>query len=812
MLEECFHRAIRALWLVEADVRRSQIDRCQLRHIAREVDQELIVFTRIEGLAAVAKQRVGDRNAIGVGETLEWTHIAEVVDGRLQLAMNRFGAEIQRWRPGFLEAEGHFVLIGRLHIARRQGIDNLVLAIFVIARQRLAQLRQTGRRAVRVGARVGEVLRRKGRAASATHRDVGRDRHRVAAQGRIHLEARIAVDVPHGGQARLVLVLHFQEGRLRVVLVLERFITHTQRQQQVRGCLETVFQIPRALFTERVGDGRELVASDVIAQVAQRAAGAGRCRNAHAALARDGRARHAGAVVGPPAATGEEVARRYRLDLGLVEAAAQRVGAKAPFDVETARIDDVFRARGQDVAGDVLRVGVAQTRRARIDRRRDLEQVGVVTGEVVLVRRLRTAIQGGDGQVVSQVADVAQGVDLGAVVVDVDAARARVDDTAAGAGRVIEAAVRIIHFRRVAQRREFKAVIVGDVPVDLGHVALDLGVTLAPADGGIVGGHAEAVDEAFFGFGFLGRGKEEQLVLDDRAADVSAVHLLVPRIFGARQAQRAIGIDVVWRAGIAVVDVFRRSAQRFRFPGHDAARFPGVGAALGDDVDDAADRAAEFGAEAAGQHLRFSDRAEWQLGGAQAGQRVGDRETVDVVRVLGRCAATERCTAGKARVGGGGVWRELNDGFDGAADRQRCQFAGIEGSAAAGAAGVDGGAGAGHLDDLRTAGRCCGGGEDGFAVAANAGLDVDGADDTAVTQLGHAVRATRQRAGNETALCIRGQGAADTDVGILDENLHIAARGDGTEDTTRCIRLRHCRRHCRHANHCATKGQAQCVN
>ena len=75
-----------------------------------------------------------------------------------------------------------------------------------------------------------------------------------------------------------------------------------------------------------------------------------------------------------------------------------------------------------------------------------------------------------------------------------------------------------------------------------------------------------------------------------------------------------------------------------------------IGTALGHHVDHAAGRTTEFSAVIAGDHLLLRNAVERQGGGTQVGQRVGNREAVDVEGVFRCCRTTERCGVAVAGV------------------------------------------------------------------------------------------------------------------------------------------------------------------
>src|SRR5690606_26713943 len=113
-------------------------------------------------------------------------------------------------------------------------------------------------------------------------------------------------------------------------------------------------------------------------------------------------------------------------------------------------------------------------------------------------------------------------------------------------------------------------------------------------------------------------------------------------------------------------------AQGFGLPVGVAAALPFVGTALGDHVDHTAGGAAVLGAVATGEGLHFAQRIEGQGAATDVGQRVGDRVTVDVVRIFRRRRAAEaghgNATGGVAGVGDH-AGRQQGDAGDVTADR-----------------------------------------------------------------------------------------------------------------------------------------------
>src|SRR5207237_7947190 len=96
--------------------------------------------------------------------------------------------------------------------------------------------------------------------------------------------------------------------------------------------------------------------------------------------------------------------------------AADGVVAQLVFQVQALRLHFVARAAQRHRAGDLLAAGVVKTRIAVGRRCRHLRQGRIVAGRLVDVFRLHLAVQGVDGQVFGDVADVAQAVEFAAIV------------------------------------------------------------------------------------------------------------------------------------------------------------------------------------------------------------------------------------------------------------------------------------------------------------------------------------------------------------------------------------------------------------
>jgi hypothetical protein len=480
--------------------------------------------------------------------------------------------------------------------------------------------------------------------------------------------------------------------------------------------------------------------------------------------------------------------------------------AQFPLEVDAGRLDLVVRKwRIEALAGKRLRVVVGEARRARVRGRGDARHRRVVAHQVVDVVGLALAVQHLQGQVVGEAAGVAQDVALGA-----DGRRdvghalvmaALGDNAVMGKGGVVEIGVGLVRGRLVADRGPLEAVVVADVPVDLAKVAGGDVLAVQPADRAGVARVGVLVHAVGLLLDALGRQEHEQLVLDDRAAHVGAGAVGRVAVQVVLREQRAVGVEAVVR----VIDVAGLRAQRIRLGAGAGARFPAVGAGLGGDVDHAADRTAELGAVAAGQDLGLGDRAERQFRCAELGKRVGDRETVDVVRILGRAAAAERGAGRIARVGTGGVRGQLDDRADVLLDRQRGQFLGGEGGAIVGVRQVDARAAAAHFHPGDVA-------EGSVDALADQDVDLAAAGHAAVADEVDLVVAGRQRGGAVVAGRIKAGRTPEAGIGVRQRHGRAGRVGDLAIDDAGGVRLRHRRRHHAEVSAAPPKASRECVD
>ncbi len=224
---------------------------------------------------------------------------------------------------------------------------------------------------------------------------------------------------------------------------------------------------------------------------------------------------------------------------------------------------------------------------------------------------------------------------------------------------VVERVVLGVVLGNVRHTCQLDDVVVGDVPVDLRRPArIFIGVLVPTA--GQVGraGVGRVAGAGAVSLGELAVDEEEQLVLDDRAADIGTggvlpgvvlVAVLIQLAIGlVSRAARIIGGEV---AGVGVIHVARRCAQRFRAPDLVRTGLPFVGAATGHDVDHATGGAPKVRAIAAGEDLFLGDGLKGQCGRADAGQRVGYRKAVDVIGILRRSRTAEAGYAAVAVAG-----------------------------------------------------------------------------------------------------------------------------------------------------------------
>jgi hypothetical protein len=126
------------------------------------------------------------------------------------------------------------------------------------------------------------------------------------------------------------------------------------------------------------------------------------------------------------------------------------------------------------------------------------------------------------------------------------------------------------------------------------------------------------------------RSEEEQLVLDDRSAERPAELALVVRLLGVLVI--ADGGEVV---GIEHQALERRRAQAAADVVVVRLAAEAVAARLGDRAHHAAERAAEFGVDAAGLHLHFLQVLEHRVLARVAVDQAVDRDAVHRERILG---------------------------------------------------------------------------------------------------------------------------------------------------------------------------------
>ena len=412
-----------------------------------------------------------------------------------------------------------------------------------------------------------------------------------------------------------------------------------------------------------------------------------------------------------------------------------------------------------------------------------MRQRWIIAFRLVDVFGARLAVQRIDGQVVGDITRVADDVGFAAVRVEraVFLVGRGIDGAADGARGVVIRTELGIGLRQVADRGEFDAVIVADVPVQFGVVALGGGLVIAPAVF-FVGQCGTATEHAIaFGTGLFQGHETEQSILDQRTTDIRGDLFLLEFIVFAAGTQRAVGCRE--DAGIGVVEVTRLGAQRLRCDRYHAAGFPGVGTGFGGDVDNATDRTAEFNTVATGQDLRLRDGAEWQFHCAQLCQWIGNRETVDVVRVFRRAATAEAGAGWVSRVAARGIWRQLNDGINVACNRQFVQLAGGEGRAVGGTGNIDAVAAARHLHGL----YACGGAsrwEGGFHALACQNFQRGRANNCLALHQGDGVVTDWQAGHAEGAIGVDRTGARSIGIGVFQHNAIASASIDLAENGT----------------------------
>ncbi len=170
----------------------------------------------------------------------------------------------------------------------------------------------------------------------------------------------------------------------------------------------------------------------------------------------------------------------------------------------------------------------------------------------------------------------------------------------------------------VGERQQRQAVVVVDVPVQLGAPEAVAGIVLEP--GAAIGRGVVAAVVAV-----LVHGEQEQRVLDDRARtpDVGLEERVV--VTAAVGVRGAVAVEVVTPAG----------TPRAGLGGHFHAALELVAARAGDRIDDTAGGAAELDRVAAGLDLELVEEGERCGAEAAPGVHVGDVEAVDEHCVLG---------------------------------------------------------------------------------------------------------------------------------------------------------------------------------
>ena len=312
---------------------------------------------------------------------------------------------------------------------------------------------------------------------------------------------------------------------------------------------------------------------------------------------------------------------------------------------------------------------------------------------------------------------------------------------------VVEGSRRLVRVLEAGQRQH---VAVIDVPVQLG---VDLGVPGGPRFGG--GTAAELRGRLVMAVVLLGSQEEEQLVPDERAADVGVVDRFAGAVALAVHGQIAGPVARIRLQRIGVVVIDRGGLQACRLPQCARPEMPLVGAALADLVDHAADGAAVLGVVTAGESLLLLDGAVRQGDAALVVERLGDVHAVDVVRVLGRRGATEHVDRGAERaareLGRAHVdaRRQHRDVLGGARQRQLLQLPGRDRGDLVGRAHVDRRKGVGRDVDrrqrLRVGGRLGGGREIHGHRARRHRTDVAAAlHDLAILQQGNRIGADRK--------------------------------------------------------------------
>ena len=434
---------------------------------------------------------------------------------------------------------------------------------FAVRRERRrGQGLQPGGKAVGIDAGVGEVLVDQRRGARAANRDVGRRLDAVATDVAEDLQRRVSAHVPGGTHPRADEVLRLDVGVAVLVLALEALVAQPEGQQDVLLNLPAVFDVLRRLIGLRVGHAAEHALADVVAGGRDRTAAVVDDIRVGPENARCvGRSGHPVAV---GAAAGDLQARGVRRQLVLVETGTQRVLTEHVFQIEAIRLGLVLAAwRVEVLPGQRLRRAVVLAREfgersGREDGPRDA--VAEIGGVDLGVLRRALAVQRCQGELVGQVArvldDVGRAADARrqASLVLVEGRIGRGGSMAQR--RVVEPEVRRVGREVVADAGVFEVMAVGDVPVELEQIPLVDVLRLVPAVRAERRGvgvaqqlvHVGRVARTL-GRRLVGGDEEEQLVLDDRAADVGADHglrgLVVLIEFEERSVLRRIRARVI---------------------------------------------------------------------------------------------------------------------------------------------------------------------------------------------------------------------------------------------------------------------------
>ena len=763
--------------------------------------------------------------------------VGDIVDGVAQVAIGGLGAVHPRVAQLLVEAEDVLVLVLRLQVGRGRGAGIASLAVLAVVRQRLPgadagiDRGQAGGHAVRVDARVGVVGAGVQRGTGRTLRHAARQGEVIAAGIAVDLHAGVAVDVPAEAHARRPLRRGQAQIGLAVATVVgELVVAQADLDQPAVVDLPAVLDVLRPLRDAERAVVVIAVLVDVVA-VAARAgcghprgvapvgAGRGRSRTAQDVLGRQRVAVAIGHLVVVPRITGA-VGREVgaRIDIGrvlVVDAGGQRVIAQLVADVDAQvgvgramprQVDRRHRlVVGDDVAAGDGRILVFRVEKVRVGR--------VESGRVAVIRALHLAVQRAHREVVGDVAGEFRRVEIGTVL-----GRGRATDVV---GLLVAAVVVVVGralVRILAGRAgQLQHVAVVDVPVQLAvplrAIFPGMGFERCRhrADAPVSG--AARVAEALFALGFDG-GEEEQLVLDQRAADIG-IDRGRPRLVVAATAidiaARAVAVDVVEILGIAL--------QVGRRPLHLAAEMPFVGTAFADLADHAAVGAAIGRAITATEDFLLIDGAIGQGQAAEAAQRIGRVEAVDVVRVLDDRGAAQR----NHRAAGGAQAVEQAAAFDHARSQQRDRLGAARQRQPRQLLGGDDGTGidTGHVDTGQRVGlhrnraqrlRARRTREGNLGTGTHAHGDIGARiDGLPIALQGHGVVAQRQRVHRVATVRIYRDLAGDTRV-VADQHGFAAAGRCLAENAARGgLRVDRCRRDGAVQAQGDRSGEAQCV-